>query len=204
MCQIKRNLIILLWLLPQELFAAPSPDRVNVVLLNQFRIIIRDVEILDAAILPDNESVVVVGSRRLDPKEKVIAVEETSPSGAIANLRTKACSSFTNGHTARILSVCVAGDGSQIITSSSTLDPEVRIWDIRAGKSTGTIKVSKQRERNALVIDHKLATFSNSARFAVTVGESVAIFDSKKKQKILDLTEDSITSSPADLLATSP
>jgi hypothetical protein len=119
--------------------AAFTQEPARVRLVNPVKVTVEGVEVDAVALLPDNESVVVVGGKPRGAGEDDRATKDAPPAGAILNLKTKAVRPFTNGHIARIKSVAVSADGSRIFTVCSDKDPFVRVWNVKAGKSLDPI-----------------------------------------------------------------
>jgi len=143
---------------------------------------------IEAFAIINNDTIVVVGGKPLDPRNSEMTVENSPPAGAIVNLGTKTVRSFTNGHKARILCIAVAADGSRVFTVSSQEDTYVRVWDTKAAKQLDSIAVSEKRRGNEIPCSHEIACFSSGRRFAVTRSRSVVVIESKKDEKMIEFT----------------
>lgn len=120
----------------------------------------------------DETKLVAVGSKA---GEEDSEPDKLAPHGAILDLVKKSHAPFTNGHTARIASVSVRGD--RIATTSNGLDPNLRIWDLKTGKSAATIKLNEPGDRHKR---YGVAWFHKSDRLAVAAREQVITFDPTK------------------------
>lgn len=154
---------------------APAQVPTRVRLMNPVEITINNVHVDALAILPDNETVVVVGGKPPGPAEKNFVTEDADPAGVIVNLRTKVVRSFTNGHTARIKSVAVAGDGSRIFTVCSNKDPFVRVWDVKTSKPLAPIRLPQKEDD--FVGTYEVASCASSRQLVVNLRWCLMVLD---------------------------
>lgn len=130
---------------------------------------------IDEAAVIDETSVVVVGTVR--DSEESPEPDTLDPQGAILDLTKKTQQPFTNGHTRRIWSVSVSG--ARIATTSSHLDPVLRVWDLKTKKSFAEIDIETEKSNNNSVRYH-VAGFHKSNRIAVSAGNRVIVLDPAK------------------------
>jgi WD40 repeat protein len=143
---------------------------------------VKDVHVFDASLLPDNETVVLVGTNPVEVTDEDPAAQlrTTEPAGALVNLRTKATTKFLNGHTSPIQSVAVSPDGRRIATTAKGTDPKVRIWDTKRGQ-LGGLDISE------LVKEHdrpRVTYLWGDNRLAVTLNKQVSVFTDGKAGSI--------------------
>lgn len=136
-------------------------------------ITIPDLAIGDAAII-DESKVVVVGT--VGEKDGVENPDERDPNGAIIDLGKKAHRPFTNGHTARIGSVSAVGN--RIATTSNNRDPNLRVWDLKAGKSVAEIKIGQPGA--SISTRFGAACFHKDDRIAIAADGKVIVLDPAK------------------------
>jgi len=141
------------------------------------------------ALLPDNETAVVVGGKPRDPNDREAPYVDSPPAGALVNLRTKEVRPFTNGHSVRIRDVACSANGSHIFTDSFGKDHFVRVWDVKAGKSLDPFPLPV--EENASY--HEIVTFPGSGKVAVATGDFVTVLGPTRDDKRFDLTDESFS-----------
>jgi hypothetical protein len=142
---------------------------------------VEGVEVDAVALLPDNESVVVVGGKPRGAGEDDRATEDAPPAGAILNLKTKAVRPFTNGHIARIKSVAVSADGSRIFTVCSDKDPFVRVWNVKAGKSLDPIPLPSEEDK---IGTYEVVCFSRGRKLYVNLQWCEVILDLQQPDRV--------------------
>jgi WD40 repeat protein len=167
---------------------APAGEKPAIRLTNpvEVEVAIRDIAVNDAALMADNESIVLVGSRGFG--EDGLPQDDSPPAGAIVNLRTRAVREFTNGHKARIQSVAASSDGTRIVTGSTAADGRIRIWDVKAGKSLDPINASPLADEK--VHYFHVAPFHHRPVVAVTLKDRIGLFDLTGREERVDLTAD--------------
>ncbi|MDY3557743.1 hypothetical protein R5W23_003008 [Gemmata sp. JC673] len=139
-----------------------------------------------AVALVDEATVVVVGTKGVAPLGDP---NELPPNAAFVDLATKAVRPFPTGHTARVNSVSVA-HGRVATTSISTdtspnRDRTVRIWDLKAKKTTASITIEKPADNTTSF--YEATWFRKSERIAVLAGERVLVFDPAKPDDRIEL-----------------
>jgi WD40 repeat protein len=144
---------------------------------------VKDIRVQDMALLPDNETAVLVGSNAVEvtDDDPLAALRATDPGGALVNLRTKAVTKFLNGHTSPIHHVAVSAGGQIIATTAKGLDPKVRIWDVKRGRQLDSLDVTGSVRESQRV---GLAGFRDSSRIAVALAERVSIFGDGGKERV--------------------
>jgi WD40 repeat protein len=167
--------------------AAPLPRPPGGVrLTDPVEVTVKDLCIHNAAVLADNHSVAVVGTTDLredaDP-------EAAAPGGAIVDLKTRAVRPFTNGHRARLSSAACTGDGSGLVTGSTSQDKSLRVWDVRAGKSLDPIDLSAFD----INLDFTVVCSARGRQVAADLGDRVAVFDLARPGERIDLTAKSFS-----------
>jgi WD40 repeat protein len=167
---------------------------------NSVEIAIPEIGVAAAAVLADNESVVVVGGKDPDPAAESLTA--AAAAGAIVNLKTKAVRRFTNGHTTRIEEIAVAADGSRIVSAGSNPKDKIRVWDTKAGKALTPIDPVPGADESEL--DFKIATFHRSQKVAVTLKDRVRIIDPTGREEPVDLETEYLSGTFPGMLAISP
>lgn len=125
------------------------------------------------AVLGEHSAVLVgnkEGAEDADP-------DTLDPNGAIVDLKAGKSRPFTNGHKARIASVCVAR--GRIATTSIFKDPVLRLWDIKADKALPEVALDKSEEN----VTYSVASFHKSDRVAVVGGRRLVVFDLSRPGK---------------------
>jgi WD40 repeat protein len=168
-------------------------------LSNPVTITVPGVEIDAISMLPDNETIAVVGGKPRGPTETDLAYTQQQPSGATVNIRSKQVRTFTNSHTVRINSVACSPDGLRLFTVSSHRDPFLRIWDVTTGKTVDSIPLNKEGG----FPDFKVACFTGSQQIAVTDGKAIAVLDPTKRRQFA-FSSDTLANSSVSNLAVSP
>jgi WD40 repeat protein len=166
-------------------------------------IAVDELERYGAALLADNESIVVVGRKGLDPGPGEPADPDIPPPGAaIVSLKTKAARRFTNGHISRISSVAGSADGAYIVTAGTyDLVGDLRVWDAKAGKALNPIDVSGDASKSKWF---SISCLNRSPRVAVARLDKVSIIDLTRPVQRFDLTADYLSGTWPDKLAISP
>ncbi len=127
----------------------------------------------------DDNTVILVGSTdgpedadplRLDPNGWVLDLTRKTPPRR-----------FTNGHSAALTSVSV-GYG-MVATTSSTLDPVLRVSDLKSGKAVAEVKLAEPDRFQNAIPSFNARWPHKSPRLAVQVGEQIALFDPKLPTK---------------------
>ena len=163
---------ILLALARNAVLSAPVPkDTPSIAVKFADKMAIPDIAI-DSAAFIDESKVVVVGTKANKDGEDANKLE---PNGAILDLIKKDHAPFTNGHKARIGTVSVSGN--RIVTSSNALDPTVRIWDVKKGKTIYEIKIEEPGEG---CHQYGVACFHKSGRVAVAARQKMIVIDPAK------------------------
>jgi WD40 repeat protein len=130
-----------------------------------------DIYVEDGAVI-DEVSVVLVGSKAGSDE---ILPRERDANGTIVDLAKKDARPFTNGHRACIHSVAVAR--GRIVTASNYRDPVLRVWDLKAGKTTAEIKIDDPGDE---IRRYAAAWFRKGDRIAVAADTRVLVFDPAK------------------------
>ena len=130
---------------------------------------------IEAGALVDENAAVVVGT-------KTCAIEDnpdkTDPNGAILDFVKKTHKLFTNGHTARIGSVSVKG--TRIATTSNSLDPTLRIWDLKTDKTVTEFKIEEPGKE---MVRYGVSHFHKGNRIAIAADDKVIVLDPAKPEE---------------------
>ena len=160
--------------LPGAVHSAPVKERQVFPLVVGGSVRPGDLSIRDLAIVDEN-TVVVVGTT-LD-KDDGTSPDDLGLNGAIVDLARKTSRPFTNGHKSCICTVAV-GRG-RIATTSDPRDPFLRLWDLKTGKSVAPVQIDEP-DVNATILPYHVRWFHKSDRVAVSVKNTVFLFDPAK------------------------
>ncbi len=179
--------------------SAPAPkDKPTIRLVQTGKVKLDDLVIDDIAVIDDN-TVVVVG--RKGDVEDVMALDRGDPRGAIVDLAKKSARPFTNEHKARICSVSVSG--SRMVTSSTDLDPFLRVWDLKAQKTIAAIGIGNPNDDN-LSFRCSIRCFYKSNRVVVEAAKQLIVFDLAKVKDRVELACPPAAQWLSDPIAISP
>jgi WD40 repeat protein len=175
---------------------AETAGEFRVRLDNRVEIMIPEIEVAAAAVLADNDSVVVAGGKDPDPAAESLTA--AAAAGAIVNLKTKVIRRFTNGHTTRIERIAVATDISRIVSASTNPKDGVRLWDVKTDKALTPINPAPGADEPPL--GHKVALFHRSLKVAVPLDDRVRIIDPTGREEPADLETEYLSGTwPHDL-----
>lgn len=140
-------------------------------------------------VLSNDKSIVVVGTTDLTD----IPDLRKAPAGGVSiNMTTRAIDNFTNSHRARISGVGLSRRSSRIVTTSTSEDPVVRIWNLVDHRPAGSIDLSTAK----IHLEFGVACFHRDDRVAVTTDDKISIFDLNGEKKRIDIDTFEMPQSP--------